>query len=164
MTKTDLMVAIGPPDCKALNPFSSTMSYLYATSLDSSPMIGKVNFLPPKATSSMSLIHSLWDGMPSADKPINLTFLASNSGFNAAKAPNSVVQTGVKSAGWENKTPQELPKYWWKSISPTVVGALKFGAAEPILILGWEAASKETNLLADALKAEFLRMDLENIV
>lgn len=68
----------------------------------------------------------------------------------------------MKSAGWENKTPQESPKYWWKSISPAVVGALKFGAVEPILILGWDAASKEMNLLAE--NAEFLRKVLENIL
>ena len=33
----------------------------------------------------------------------------SNSAFRLAMAPSSVVQTGVKSFGWENSTAQESP-------------------------------------------------------
>lgn len=42
-----------------------------------------------------------------------------------------MVQTGVKSAGCEKRIPHESPSHWWKSISPWVVLALKFGAVEP---------------------------------
>lgn len=61
--------------------------------------------------------------------PIILTSLFSNSSFIFANAPSSVVQTGVKSAGCENSIAQLFPIHWWKSISPLVVCALKFGAA-----------------------------------
>ena len=46
--------------------------------------------------------------------------------------PSSVVQTGVKSLGWENSTTQELPIQSWKWIWPSVVSASKSGAVSPI--------------------------------
>src|SRR5690606_11326190 len=60
-----------------------------------------------------------------------LVFRLANSGISLATAPSSVVQTGVKSAGCENSTPQPFPRYAWKSISPAVVSAVKFGATSP---------------------------------
>ncbi len=45
--------------------------------------------------------------------PISLTPRLSNSGFNFARAPSSVVQTGVKSFGCENKSAQLLPIQSW---------------------------------------------------
>ena len=45
---------------------------------------------------------------------------------------NSVVQTGVKSAGWEKKTTHLPLKSSGKLIGPCVVSALKDGAFSPI--------------------------------
>ena len=42
-----------------------------------------------------------------------------------------MVQTGVKSAGWENRMVHLPPSHEWKSISPCVVLAEKFGAVLP---------------------------------
>jgi len=36
---------------------------------------------------------------------MTLTFLLANSGRSPATVPSSVVHTGVKSAGWENRIP-----------------------------------------------------------
>lgn len=62
--------------------------------------------------------------------PIIFTPRFSNSSFIRENAPSSVVQTGVKSAGCENRIAQLLPIHWWKSISPLVVWALKLGASQ----------------------------------
>src|SRR6266480_732863 len=62
------------------------------------------------------------------------TFLRSNSGFIFAMYPSSVVQTGVKSFGCENRMAQELPIQSWKRIGPSVVSASKSGAVSPIFI------------------------------
>jgi hypothetical protein len=56
-----------------------------------------------------------------------------------------VVQTGVKSLGWLNSTPHELPSQSWKRMRPVVVSASKSGATWPswmvtkmaFLQLGW---------------------------
>jgi len=56
----------------------------------------------------------------------------SNSGFSRAMVPSSVVQTGVKSFGCENSTPQALPSQSWKRSFPSVVSASKSGASSPI--------------------------------
>src|SRR3981081_4871038 len=62
------------------------------------------------------------------------TFLRSNSGFIRAIYPSSVVQTGVKSLGCENRTAQELSIHSWKRIRPWLVSASKSGAVSPIFI------------------------------
>src|SRR3954453_3963924 len=64
--------------------------------------------------------------------PISLTPRLSNSGFSFASAPSSVVQTGVKSFGCENKSAQLLPIQSWNLILPSVVSASKSGATAPI--------------------------------
>lgn len=69
----------------------------------------------------MSEIHSPWDLRSFAERPMSFTPLWSNDGFNLAKAPNSVVHTGVKSAGCENRMAHLSPIHEWKSISPCVV-------------------------------------------
>ena len=43
------------------------------------------------------------------------------------------MQTGVKSFGCEKRTAQLSPSQSWKSISPSVVWAVKFGASDPIV-------------------------------
>src|SRR5947207_12966496 len=64
--------------------------------------------------------------------PVRMTPRLSNSGFSLASAPSSVVQTGVKSFGCENKSAQLLPLQSWNLILPSVVSASKSGAAAPI--------------------------------
>ena len=56
---------------------------------------------------------------------------AANSLESAAVRPSSVVQTGVKSAGWLNRTAQEPAFHSWKDSRPAVVSAVKSGAVSP---------------------------------
>src|SRR6266508_2750047 len=81
----------------------------------------------------MSLAHFEWDVTGSTLNPMILTLRLSNSGLILAMYPSSVVQTGVKSLGWEKSTPQELPSHSWNRIFPCVVSASKSGAVSPIL-------------------------------
>src|SRR5262245_34929597 len=60
---------------------------------------------------------------------MTLQLRLSNSGLRLARYPNSVVQTGVKSLGWEKRIAQPLPIHSWKVIVPWVVSAVKFGAS-----------------------------------
>src|SRR5277367_1680551 len=46
--------------------------------------------------------------------------------------PSSVVQTGVKSFGCENRIAQPSPIHSWKLMVPCVVSAVKFGASSLI--------------------------------
>ncbi|MNW05282.1 hypothetical protein D3C71_2015090 [compost metagenome] len=57
------------------------------------------------------------------------------SSFSLAVRPSSVVHTGVKSAGWENNTPQLLPSHSWKRILPSLESCSKSGAISPSLRL-----------------------------
>src|SRR5580692_2919258 len=76
----------------------------------------------------MSSAHLEWRSTGSTESPINLTPRLSNSGFSLASAPSSVVQTGVKSFGCENKSAQLLPIQSWNLMLPSVVSASKSGA------------------------------------
>src|SRR5216684_8924891 len=80
----------------------------------------------------MSFDHFLWSSTESTLRPITLVLRLSNSGLMRAMYPSSVVHTGVKSLGWENRTAHWLPIHWWKSIGPWVVCAVKLGASSPI--------------------------------
>src|SRR5579863_1604622 len=80
----------------------------------------------------MSSDHLAWRSTGSTERPISLTPRLSNSGFNLASAPSSVVQTGVKYFGWENNSAQLLPIQSWNLILPSVVSASKSGATAPI--------------------------------
>src|SRR5260370_29715166 len=62
-----------------------------------------------------------------------LQFRFSNSGFSPAMYPSSVVQTGVKFFGCENRTAHPFPIHSWKVIRPCVVSAVKLGASLLIL-------------------------------
>src|SRR5713226_1937921 len=53
----------------------------------------------------------------------------SKSGCSPAMYPSSVVHTGVKSLGCENKMAQPLPIHSWKLIVPCEVSAVKLGAS-----------------------------------
>jgi len=57
----------------------------------------------------------------------------SNSGFSPAMYPSSVVQTGVKFFGCENRMAHPLPIHSWKLIWPCVLSAVKLGASLLIL-------------------------------
>ena len=101
-----------------------------------SEMTGKLSLVP--WVSSMSLAHFSWLPSPSTERPITFTPRLSNSPFSFATRPSSVVQTGVKSFGWENNTPQPFPSHWWKSSFPSVVSAEKSGATSPSLsVMCW---------------------------
>ena len=71
-------------------------------------MSGKLSFAP--WVSSMSPTQPWWDSSESTLTPRTLTLRLSNSGLSLANAPSSVVQTGVKSFGCENSTPQLSPR------------------------------------------------------
>ncbi|MNT87399.1 hypothetical protein D3C72_2278100 [compost metagenome] len=59
------------------------------------------------------------------------TLRLSNSGLSLAVKPSSVVHTGVKSAGWENSTTQELPAHSWNLSGPIELSCSKSGATSP---------------------------------
>src|SRR5215475_10179947 len=80
----------------------------------------------------MSSDHLAWRSTGSTERPISLTPRLSNSGFNLARAPSSVVQTGVKSFGCENKSAQLSPIQSWNLIFPSVFWASKSRAVAPI--------------------------------
>src|SRR6266542_1411361 len=80
----------------------------------------------------MSFDHRLWLSTGSTLSPMILVWRLSKSGLSFAMYPNSVVQTGVKSFGWENRTPHDDPSHSWKRIRPSVVSASKSGARSPI--------------------------------
>src|ERR1035437_5810544 len=79
----------------------------------------------------MSPAQPLWDSTPSTDRPISLALRLSNSALALAKAQCSVVHTGVKSFGWENRQPQLSRRHSWDLIVPSVVSAVKSGAVSP---------------------------------
>src|ERR1700722_15826676 len=62
---------------------------------------------------------------------MTLVLRLANSSFSLATAPSSVVQTGVKSLGYENSTPHPSPSHSWKLTVPSVVSAVKSGASSP---------------------------------
>src|SRR5882672_9464327 len=79
----------------------------------------------------MSFDHRLWLSTGSTLSPIIFVWRLSKSGLSFAMYPNSVVHTGVKSFGWENRTPHDDPSHSWKRIRPSVVSASKSGARSP---------------------------------
>src|SRR5258708_6473803 len=79
----------------------------------------------------MSLDQPAWLVRGSTLNPMTFTFRLSNSGLSFATAPSSVVQTGVKSFGWEKRTTQLLPAHSWKWMGPAVESCVKSGAVSP---------------------------------
>jgi hypothetical protein len=69
------------------------MSYASATLRSLSPMMGNFSLLP--LISSMSLIQPSWESIVFAERPMSFAPRRVNSGSSFAKAPSSVVQTGV---------------------------------------------------------------------
>src|SRR5215831_7990327 len=76
----------------------------------------------------MSADHLPWLSTGSTLSPMIFVLRLANSGASPAMYPNSVVHTGVKSLGWENKTAHPSPIHLWNSIGPWVVSAVKSGA------------------------------------
>src|SRR6516225_9324633 len=83
--------------------------------------------------SSMSFAQREWLSTGSMLSPMILQLRLSNSGISPAMWPSSVVQTGVKSFGWENRIAHPSPIHLWKLTLPWVVSALKSGTSELIL-------------------------------
>src|SRR5918998_1577328 len=81
----------------------------------------------------MSPAHFAWLSTGSTESPMIFTSRRSNSGLILAMYPSSVVQTGVKSRGCENRTAQLSPIQSCQWISPSVVWAVKSGAVSPIV-------------------------------
>src|SRR6266849_9029472 len=77
----------------------------------------------------MSAAHLLWLVTGSTLNPMILQLRFSKSGCSPAMYPSSVVHTGVKSLGCENKMAQPLPIHSWKLIVPCEVSAVKLGAS-----------------------------------
>src|SRR2546429_9812356 len=65
-----------------------------------------------------------------------LQFRFANSGCSPAMYPSSVVHTGVKSLGCENRMAQPLPIHSWKLILPCEVSAVKLGASSLMRSMG----------------------------
>src|SRR3984885_12200628 len=66
-----------------------------------------------------------------------LVLRLSNSGFSPAMYPSSVVHTGVKSLGCENRMAQLSPIHSWKLIFPCEVSAVKLGASSLMRSICW---------------------------
>ncbi len=78
---------------------------------------------------SMSFDQALWSLTASTLIPMILQSRWSNSFLRPATAPSSVVQTGVKSFGCENRIAHPSPIHSWKLMVPSVVSAVKSGAS-----------------------------------
>src|SRR5690554_2997440 len=92
-------------------------------------MIGKPTMV--FCVSLMSLIHSRCDCTGSTDRAMTLTPRSANLSLSLAVRPSSVVHTGVKSAGWEKRTPQPSPSHSWNEILPSLESCSKSGAVSP---------------------------------
>ena len=80
------------------------MSKALDTTSPTSAMIGKAALAP--ATFSISVFHFRWSSALSTETPMTFVSRLAHSAESCATAPNSVVQTGVKSLGWENRIAQ----------------------------------------------------------
>src|ERR1700724_3656503 len=80
----------------------------------------------------MSAAHLPWLSTASTLRPMILHFRFVKSGSSPAMYPSSVVHTGVKSFGCENRIAQPSPIHSWKLIVPCVVSAVKSGATSLI--------------------------------
>merc|ERR550539_604658 len=110
----------------------------------------------------MSSIHPMWDSTSSQERAISLTPLLVNSPLSFWTLPSSVVQTGVKSAGWENRIAQLSASQLWKSILPWLVSAVKLGTMSPskgMFILDWTFVQKLNFDLFWAKSGDLMRQD-----
>ena len=122
MTNKDRTVAVS-------DWFGWIMSYSVDTLRSASAMIGKPTTVCWVSSISDIQVRCLSAG--STDSATALTLRLSNSGFSFAVRPSSVVHTGVKSAGCENKTTHESPAHSWNLIGPIDESCSKSGAISP---------------------------------
>ena len=80
----------------------------------------------------MSAIQRSWSSLLSTLSPITRAPRLVHSSESFAVAPSSVVHTGVKSAGCQKSTHQELPMNSWKLIGPMLLSAVKSGTLSPM--------------------------------
>src|SRR5471032_769422 len=113
--------------------FGWIRSYRSDTLRSASARIGKLTTV--FWVSLMSSIHLWCESTGSTDRAMALTPRLANSSLSLAVKPSSVVHTGVKSAGWENSTPQLSPNHSWKRILPALESCSKSGAMSPNLRL-----------------------------
>jgi len=83
----------------------------------------------------------MWLWIESTDSPMSLQPRVANSPERRANSESSVVQTGVKSAGCENRMIHLPSCHSENLIVPCVVTAVKSGANSPILGIAPEIAS-----------------------
>jgi len=102
--------------------------YFLATFMSRSAMMG--NGMSTPIFSFTFLIQARCECTESIESPINCTLSDFNSSAIAENAMNSVVHTGVKSAGWENST-SHFPLKSESFTMPFVVSASKSGAGSP---------------------------------
>src|SRR3954447_20547383 len=81
----------------------------------------------------MSRAHFSALSSGSVERPMIFVLRASKSGLMLALYPSSVVHTGVKARGWEDRTAQPSPLHSWNEIGPSVVSAWKSGAVSPMV-------------------------------
>jgi hypothetical protein len=81
--------------------------------------------------------------MLSIERPMSFTLRSANSPLRRANSVSSVVQTGVKSAGWEKRMTQlSFPCHSEKRIAAcSVVTAVKSGAGSPMRGMEYVAVS-----------------------
>ena len=99
MMNTDLTVCV--LDCPGWS-----MPYLLAMSMVMSSIRGNVTStfpMPFHSSSCILLSHAMCAYRESMESPTSSVFILLNSSTMDAKVMNSVVHTGVKSAGWENR-------------------------------------------------------------
>src|SRR3569832_12924 len=115
--------------------------YRVDTLRSASPRMGKYSLVD--WVSSLAPGHFWWEATSSTLTAMTLTFRLSNCGFSFATVPSSVVQTGVKSLGWENSTAHLSPIHSWNLMVPSVDSCVKSGAMEPrVRLMGSPLSAK----------------------
>merc|ERR1711907_926573 len=93
-------------------------------------MIGYSTLAP--CVSLMSPIHRRWESASSTLSAATLQLRAANSPDRLLKRPSSVVHTGVKSAGCEQRHSHEPSLYSYRSNGPKLDSPCTLGIASPI--------------------------------
>ena len=97
-------------------------------------MTGKFTSTPN--FSLMFCTQPMWAKTESIERPMSTVFRSAKALSRPAKARNSVVQTGVKSAGWEKRTTHFSLFHSESLRRPCVVLASKSGAGPPSWMRG----------------------------
>merc|ERR1719161_573770 len=110
----------------------SIMPYAVEMDRSGSPMMGNLTSILFSQWATTSRSQSVWLLTGSTDSVATRQSMAESSSYFKARRPISVVQTGVKSAGWEKRM-AHLPFFhsWNESQFPWVVSHLKSGTMLP---------------------------------